>query len=219
MNIILLGKPGSGKGSQAELMSSYYNIPHISTGDMFRQLANEGNKLGIMAKEKYWGKGNLVPDNITLSLVKERLKKKDCKKGFILDGFPRTITQAEGLEKISNISYVINIKCPDSLVIKRLSARRQCKKCGAIYGLDSPAKKEGICDKCNGILYQREDDKEGTVKKRLDVYNKQTAPLIEFYKKRKMLMNIDGSLPIQEVFRKIKEKIILCKSPQGDLHP
>ncbi|MBU2589667.1 MAG: adenylate kinase [Nanoarchaeota archaeon] len=202
MNAIFLGPPGTGKGTQAERISVELGIAHISTGEMFRQLANEGNPVGVEAKEKYWGKGNLVPDDLTIKLVKERLAKEDCKKGFILDGFPRTIPQAEALDKITKISKVIDIESSEEIIIKRLSNRRQCSKCKKIYGIDVPPKKEGICDICQGKLIQRDDDREEVIRDRLKVYEKQTKPLIKYYKEK--LITVDGEQPID----KIKQDII-----------
>lgn len=201
MNLIFLGPPGTGKGTQAERISVELKIPHVSTGEMFRQLANEGNRLGVEARDNYWGKGNLVPDDITIGLVNERLKKEDCKKGFILDGFPRTIPQAEALEKIVKINYVIDIESSESVIITRLTSRRQCsnKECGKIYGIDVPPKLEGICDACGGNLYQRDDDKESVIRERIKVYNAQTKPLIEFYKSRGLLRIVNGENPIDQI--------------------
>lgn len=213
MNLIFLGPPGTGKGTQAERISQYLGIAHISTGEMFRQLASEGNPLGVEARDKYWGKGNLVPDDITIKLVEERLKKDDCKSGFILDGFPRTIPQAEALEKIVNIDYVIDIESSDEIIIKRLTSRRQCsnRKCGRIYGIDVPPKEEGICDVCKEKLYQRNDDKEEVIRERLSVYEAQTKPLISFYQPRGLLHIVNGEQPID----KIKEDILKVLSKKA----
>ncbi|MDI6737543.1 MAG: adenylate kinase [Nanoarchaeota archaeon] len=199
MNLIFLGPPGTGKGTQAERISAELKIAHVSTGEMFRQLANEGNPLGVEARDNYWGKGNLVPDDITIGLVKERLKKDDCGKGFILDGFPRTIPQAEALEKIVKINYVIDIESSDAIIIKRLTSRRQCENCRKIYGIDVPPKLEGICDVCHGKLYQRDDDRESVIRERIRVYNLQTKPLIEFYKARGLLRIVNGESPIGQI--------------------
>lgn len=199
MNLIFLGPPGTGKGTQAERISAELKIAHVSTGEMFRQLANEGNQLGVEARDKYWGKGNLVPDEITIGLVKERLKKEDCRNGFILDGFPRTILQAEALEKIININYVIDIESTDEIIIQRLTSRRQCVNCKKIYGINVPPKPEGICDVCQGKLYHRDDDKEDVIKERLRVYNAQTKPLIEFYKSKGLLRIVNGENPIEQI--------------------
>lgn len=197
MNLILLGPPGTGKGTQAEKLSEKLGIPHISTGDLFRELAAEGNPLGVEARDKYWGKGNLVPDDVTIKLAEERLSKADCKKGFILDGFPRTIPQAQALDKITAIDYVIDIESSDRTIIKRLTNRRQCSKCKKIYGIDVPPKQEGTCDECGGKLIQRDDDKEEVVKDRLNVYRKQTKPLIRYYRHKVKI--VDGEQPIQKI--------------------
>lgn len=197
MNLILLGPPGTGKGTQAEKLSEKLGIPHISTGDLFRELAAEGNPLGVEARDKYWGKGNLVPDDVTIKLAEERLEKTDCKKGFILDGFPRTIPQAQALDKITAIDYVIDIESSDRTIIKRLTNRRQCSKCKKIYGIDVPPKQEGTCDECGGKLIQRDDDKEEVVKDRLNVYRKQTKPLIRYYRHKVKI--VDGEQPIQKI--------------------
>lgn len=207
MNLIFLGPPGTGKGTQAERISADLGIAHISTGEMFRQLANEGNEVGLEAKEKYWGQGKLVPDELTIKLVKERLKKEDCQKGFILDGFPRTIPQAEALDEITDIDKVIDIESSKEIIIKRLSKRRQCSKCKKIYGIDVPPKKKGACDACGGELIQRPDDREEVIRERLKIYEKQTKPLIEYYKDK--LVTIDGEQPINKIKQDILEAISL----------
>lgn len=203
VKLILLGPPGTGKGTQAERVSVKFKIPHISTGEMFRQAAIEGTKLGIEARDKYWGKGSLVPDGITIGLVKERLKKQGCKNGFLLDGFPRTIPQAEALEKIAKIDVVIDIESSKEIIIKRLTSRRQCSNCKKVYGIDVPPKKEGVCDLCGGKLFQRDDDKESVINERLVVYNQQTKPLIDFYKKKGILRIVDGDQHIDKVLTDI----------------
>ncbi|MEA3378538.1 MAG: nucleoside monophosphate kinase, partial [Nanoarchaeota archaeon] len=187
-------------------------IPHISTGDIFRQLAKEGDPLGIEAKEKYWGAGNLVPDDITNQLVEKRLIKNDCDKGFILDGFPRTIPQAEALEKIlaknnRELDYAIEISSSEDIIIKRLTARRVCTKCGRIYGLDVPPKERGKCDMDGAPLYLRDDDKEEVIKERLMVYKKQTEPLLKFYKARDKLATVDGEQKIDEILQSILDLV------------
>ncbi len=209
MNLILLGGPGAGKGTQAKLIVEKYKIPQISTGDMLREAVKQGTELGKKAKE-YMDKGELVPDEIVIGIVKERLKQPDCDRGFILDGFPRTIAQAEALDKIldeigKKIDAVINIQVPEEEIVKRIVNRRTCKNCGAIYHLIySPPKEPNKCDKCGGELYQRDDDKEETVRERLRVYREQTEPLIEYYQKKGILYNVDGTKDINGVFEEIK---------------
>ena len=199
MNIVLLGSPGVGKGTYAKRISKIYNIPQISTGDMFREAIKNKTEIGLKAKE-YMDKGELVPDDITIGIVEERLKKDDCKNGFMLDGFPRTIAQAEALDKIIVIDKVLDFTASDEVIIDRLSGRRVCRNCGAIYHIRNIVPKvEGVCDNCGGELYQRDDDKPESVKKRLDVYKKQTAPLIDYYKEKELLADIDANRPIEQV--------------------
>ncbi|MCX6706674.1 MAG: adenylate kinase [Candidatus Woesearchaeota archaeon] len=207
MKIILLGPPGTRKGTQAERIVKKYGIPHISTGDMFREAIAKGTELGRMAKG-ILDQGKFVPDKITIGLVKERLSKPDCKKGFILDGFPRTIPQAEALDKMIKLDKAVLLESSDDIIIKRLSSRRQCRKCNAIYGIDMPPKKKGVCDKCGGQLYQRDDDREEVIRKRLETYNKQTAPLIECYKKKGILAKINGQQTIEKIFEDVVEALI-----------
>ena len=204
MNVIFLGPPGTGKGTQAERISQYLGIVHISTGEIFRQLADEGNQLGVEARDKYWGKSKLVPDDVTIKLVEERFKKDDWKKGFILDGFPRTVPQAEALENMVNIDYVIDIESSDAVIIARLTARRQCRSCKKIYGLDVRPLNENVCDACGGDLYQRSDDNEKIIMGRLKEYELKTKPLIAFYQSRGLLKIVDGEQPIDN----IKEDIL-----------
>ena len=208
MNIIMLGPPGAGKGTQAKMLVEKLGIPQISTGDMLRAAVKEGTPMGLKAKE-YMDGGKLVPDEVVIGIMKDRLGADDCAKGFILDGFPRTIPQAEALDKVlaemgKKIEYVVNVAVPESELLDRLTGRRTCKKCGAMYHVKfNPPKQEGVCDKCGGELYQRDDDKEETILNRLKVYNDQTAPLIEYYERQGVLVNIDGSKEIKEIFAEI----------------
>lgn len=205
MKIIMLGAPGAGKGTQAKRIAKKYNIPHISTGDIFRANIKEGTELGKKAKE-YMDKGELVPDDITIGMLLDRIHKVDCKDGFVLDGFPRTIPQAksltEALSKLNeSIDYAINIDVPDESIITRMSGRRACLSCGSTYHIKySAPKKENICDNCGSELVIRDDDKPETVKKRLDVYHKQTQPLIDYYDSEKILASVDGTKDMEEVF-------------------
>ncbi len=208
MNIILLGPPGAGKGTQAKMLVEKYGIPQISTGDMLRAAVKAGTQLGLEAK-KYMDKGELVPDEVVIGLVKERLQEPDCAKGFMLDGFPRTVAQAEVLDKEleamgKSIDHVICIEVPSEELIARLTGRRTCKECGAGYHLKfDPPKVDNVCDKCGGELYQRDDDNEETVKARLKVYEEQTFPLIEYYDKQGKLRRIDGVGEIKTIFERI----------------
>ncbi|MBR7553860.1 adenylate kinase [Allobacillus sp. GCM10007491] len=212
MNLILMGLPGAGKGTQAEKIVEKYAIPHISTGDMFRSAIKEGTALGNEAKT-YMDKGELVPDEVTIGIVKERLSKPDCEKGFLLDGFPRTVAQAEALEKLLNelntkLDYVLHVQVPTEKLIERLTGRRICPTCGATYHVEfNPPKQEGICDNDGTELIQREDDQPETVKNRLDVNIEQTQPLLDFYEDKGYLVAIDGDQDIDEVFNKIDETI------------
>ncbi len=206
-SIVMLGAPGVGKGTQAKLISEKYNIPHISTGDMLRAAVKEGTELGKKAKE-IMERGELVPDEIMYGIVKERLAKDDCKNGYILDGFPRTIPQAEFLDTVDKINYVIYIYVPEELIIKRLVLRRTCPDCGAMYHLEfNPPKNDSICDKCGTPLIQREDDKEEVVKNRLAVYNDKTAVLLDYYCNRGVFYKIDGNREINEVLKSIVQLI------------
>jgi adenylate kinase len=205
MNLVLMGLPGAGKGTQAEKIVEHYDIPHISTGDMFRAAIKEGTQLGLKAKS-FMDQGNLVPDEVTIGIVRERLNKQDCENGFLLDGFPRTVAQAEALETITKelnkqIDYVINIDVDQSILMERLTGRRICKDCGATYHLVfNPPAKEGVCDKCGGELYQRADDNAETVSTRLSVNVKQSQPLLDFYQEKGYLRNINGNQDINIVF-------------------
>lgn len=210
MNIILMGPPGAGKGTQAELIKREYPIPHISTGDMFREAVSNGTELGLEAK-KYMDEGKLVPDEVTIGIVKERLAQDDCKEGFLLDGFPRTTVQAEALDEVlsqlgKTIEAAINITVPDEILIERVANRVSCKSCKAVYNLKfNPPKEAGKCDKCGGELIQRDDDKEETIRKRLEVYNEQTNPVLEYYENKGILHVLDGYRETSAVFSDIKQ--------------
>ena len=205
MNLVLMGLPGAGKGTQAEKIVEKYGIPHISTGDMFRAAIKESTDLGLQAKS-FMDQGNLVPDEVTIGIVRERLSKEDCAEGFLLDGFPRTVAQAEALENIlsdlnKKIDYVINIDVDQEFLMERLTGRRICKSCGSTYHLVfNPPAKDGVCDRCGGELYQRADDNAETVQNRLEVNQKQTKPLLDFYEGKGYLRNINGQQDIRKVF-------------------
>ena len=208
MKIIMLGAPGAGKGTQAKQIADKYSIPHISTGDIFRANIKNGTELGKKAKQ-YMDQGALVPDELTCDLVMDRIQQDDCKNGFVLDGFPRTIPQAEALDaalgKINEkMDYAIDVDVPDENIANRMSGRRACLNCGATYHLISiPPKVEGICDRCGSEIVLREDDKPETVQKRLKVYHEQTQPLIDYYKNQGILKSVDGTQPMDEVFKAI----------------
>lgn len=210
MKIIMLGAPGAGKGTQAKKIADKYEIPHISTGDIFRANIKDETELGKKAKE-YIDQGLLVPDELTLELIMDRFTNPDCAKGYVLDGFPRTIPQAEALTKALEakgecIDFAVNVKVPDENIINRMSGRRACLSCGATYHIvHIPTKVEGICDRCGSELVLRDDDKPETVKKRLDVYHSQTQPLIEYYTAQKKLVEVDGTRDMEVVFRDIVE--------------
>ena len=205
MKIIMLGAPGAGKGTQAKKIAEKYDIPHISTGDIFRANIKEGTELGRKAKT-YMDQGLLVPDELVVDLVVDRVGKDDASRGYVLDGFPRTIPQAEALDKAleaigEKMDYAINVEVPDENIIKRMSGRRACVSCGATYHLEHiPPKKDGLCDTCGAELILRDDDKPETVKKRLDIYHEQTQPLIEYYTKKDILAEVDGTKDMAEVF-------------------
>lgn len=209
MNIVLMGPPGAGKGTQAEFIKKEYPIPHISTGDMFRDAVSRETELGKVAKE-YMDAGKLVPDEVTIGIVEERLAEADCKTGFLLDGFPRTTVQAEALDKVLSstgrkIDAAINITVPNEILAKRLLGRVSCKECKAVYNLEStPPSIEGICDNCGGELIHRSDDRGETVAKRLEVYQEQTNPLLDYYARQNILQQIDGNRNSQLVFADIK---------------
>lgn len=208
MKIIMLGAPGAGKGTQAKMIAEKYAIPHISTGDIFRANIKEGTELGREAK-KYMDQGLLVPDELTVKILLDRVAKEDCKDGYVLDGFPRTIPQAEVLDHAlkelgDKIDYAIDVDVPDENIIRRMSGRRACLGCGATYHIEHiPPKKEGICDTCGQELVLRDDDKSETVKNRLEVYHEQTQPLIDFYTEKGILKTVDGTQDMKDVFAAI----------------
>lgn len=208
MKIIMLGAPGAGKGTQAKKIAAKYNIPHISTGDIFRANIKNGTELGNKAKT-YMDQGLLVPDELVVDLVVDRVKQDDCVNGYVLDGFPRTIPQAEALDKALNaigekMDYAIDVDVPDENIVHRMSGRRACVGCGATYHLEyAPTKTEGVCDVCGKELILRDDDKPETVKKRLGVYHEQTQPLIDFYTNAGILRTVDGTIDINDVFQAI----------------
>ncbi|HPZ54447.1 MAG TPA: adenylate kinase [Bacillota bacterium] len=205
MRLILLGPPGAGKGTQAERLSKELRIPHISTGDMFREAVASGSPLGLQAKG-FMDAGQLVPDGVTVGIVRERLSRSDCRKGFLLDGFPRTVPQAEALEEIladlsESLDAVISIEVPEDVIVRRLSQRRVCGDCGTIYHLETkPPAPNGKCNVCGGDIFQRADDSEETVRKRLEVYRLQTEPLIRYYEKKGLLRRVSGDSDIETVF-------------------
>ncbi|MBQ8322619.1 MAG: adenylate kinase [Clostridia bacterium] len=205
MNIILLGAPGAGKGTLASKISDEYKLPHISTGDIFRENIKNQTPIGLLAKS-YIDKGQLVPDEVTCKIVEERIAREDCKNGYMLDGFPRTNAQAEALDKITKIDLVINIDVDFSLLMGRLCGRRVCRDCGESYHV-SRIGDATTCSRCGGELYQRKDDNPETVQSRLDVYNAQTAPLIEYYTKKGLIFDVDGSTTPEYVFGKVSEKL------------
>lgn len=210
MKIIMLGAPGAGKGTQAKMIAAKYGIPHISTGDIFRANIKNGTELGAKAKE-YMDKGLLVPDELVVDLVIDRFKEPDCEKGYVLDGFPRTIPQAEALDKAltaigESIDYAINVEVPDENIINRMGGRRACVGCGATYHVVySPTKVEGKCDTCGADLIVRDDDKPETVKNRLAVYHEQTQPLIDYYTNKGITREVDGTVDMKDVFEAIVE--------------
>jgi adenylate kinase len=210
MRIVLLGAPGAGKGTQAKILIEKYGMPQISTGDLLRAAVAAGTALGKEAKS-YMDKGELVPDSVVLGMVEERLKQDDCKKGYILDGFPRNTAQAEALDKMlaalnMSLTAALSVDVPFEDLMKRLTGRRTCKGCGQMYNIyfKAPAK-EGVCDKCSAELFQRDDDKETTIKKRLEVYTAQTEPLIGYYKSKGIVKSVSGTGSIDEIFKKVTE--------------
>ena len=210
MKIIMLGAPGAGKGTQAKMLADKYKIPHVSTGDIFRANIKNGTELGTKAKV-YMDQGMLVPDELTCDLVVDRIKQDDCKDRYILDGFPRTIPQAESLTEAlaangEAIDFALNVDVPDANIVNRMAGRRACLKCGATYHIQFAApKKEGICDKCGSELVLRDDDKPETVQKRLEIYHDQTHPLIEYYEKKGVLHTVDGTQTMEDVFKNITD--------------
>ena len=205
MKIIMLGAPGAGKGTQAKMIAEKYGIPHVSTGDIFRANIKNGTELGMEAK-KYMDQGLLVPDELTVKILLDRVAQEDCRNGYVLDGFPRTIPQAEVLdqaltERGDRIDFAIDVDAPDENIVKRMSGRRACLACGATFHVEHiPPKQEGICDRCGQELVLRDDDKEETVQKRLEVYHEQTQPLLAYYEKKGVLRTVDGTKTMQEVF-------------------
>jgi adenylate kinase len=212
LNILLLGAPGAGKGTQAQLIKEKYNIPHISTGDMFREAIRNKTPIGVLA-DSYISKGNLVPDDVTIALVKERLSKDDCANGYLLDGFPRTLVQAEALTQLTKeinrpIDLVIDIEVDENKLIDRISGRRMCKGCGASYHIKNlPPKVEGVCDVCGGELYIRKDDNVDALKVRLEAYHTQTQPLINYYAQYGLIGEVNGDTSLENVFKAIVDLI------------
>lgn len=208
MKIIMLGAPGAGKGTQAKMIAEKYHIPHVSTGDIFRANIKDGTELGMEAK-KYMDKGQLVPDELTVKILLDRVAREDCRDGYVLDGFPRTIPQAQVLEEAlaerdEKVDYAINVDVPDENIVRRMAGRRACLKCGATYHVEHiPPRQEGICDACGSELVLRDDDKPETVLKRLQVYHNQTQPLIDFYTSRDVLRTVDGTADMKDVFAEI----------------
>jgi adenylate kinase len=212
MRIVLLGAPGAGKGTQAKKLVEKYGTPQVSTGDLLRAAVASGSALGKEAKS-FMDKGELVPDRVVLGMVEERLKQDDCKKGYILDGFPRNTSQAEALDKMlaalnMSLDAALSVDVPFEDLMKRLTGRRTCKACGQMYNIYSSApKKEGVCDKCGGALFQRDDDKEETIKKRLEVYTASTAPLIDYYNKKGIVKSVAGTGSIDDIFNQVCSKL------------
>ncbi len=208
MRCLIMGAPGAGKGTYADGIKKHFGIPHISTGEIFREAMANGSEMGLLAK-KFIDKGNLVPDDVTNAIVKERLKKADCLDGFLFDGYPRTIAQAEAFDQMLKelnikLDVVVNINVSDDIIISRIVNRRICPSCGRGYNIVSlKPKKEGVCDECGTALYQRKDDNEETIKSRLEVYNKQTKPLIDYYAKQNLLLQVDGAGSISEITNNI----------------
>ncbi len=209
MNIVVFGPPGGGKGTNSSEISEEYEIPHIATGDIFREEVEKGTELGKKI-ESYVDKGDLVPDEIVNEVVKKRLSRSDCEEGFVLDGYPRTKEQAEALSKITEIDLVVNLDVADEVIVNRLSSRRICEECGEIYNLEfKPPEEEGVCDKCGGDLYQREDDTPKVIRNRLDEYKERTKPLLEYYEEKGIVENISvqEERPIEEVKSEVLETV------------
>lgn len=215
MNVVLLGPPGVGKGTVAAILSGKYSLPHISTGNMLREAAAKGTALGREAKE-FMDAGQLVPDELVTKMVKERISQPDCKSGFILDGYPRTSAQARALQQFAAIDAVLDFKAPFKTIVERISGRRTCRKCSATYHVRySPPKREGVCDKCGGELYQRSDEKPGIITERLKVYEEQNKPLIDYYRNEGLLSEIDASYHITEVGKIVKQCEAVISRGQG----
>ena len=209
MKIVMLGAPGAGKGTQAKMIAEEYGIPHVSTGDIFRANVSKGTQLGVEAK-KYMDQGLLVPDELTVKILLDRVAKEDCAGGYVLDGFPRTIPQAQALDEAldklgEKLDYAIDVDVPDENIVRRMSGRRACLKCGATYHVEHiPPKKEGVCDDCGSELVLRDDDKAETVSNRLKIYHDQTQPLIDYYTQKGILKTVDGTMDMKDVFGAIK---------------
>ena len=212
MRLLIMGAPGAGKGTQAALIKEEYNIAHISTGDMFRKAIMDKTPMGVVAAT-YIDKGNLVPDDVTIALVRERLQEKDCNNGFLLDGFPRTYEQAVALDKILNdlgikLDAVLNISVDDEYLVERITGRRVCEKCGASYHIKAAKPKvDGVCDMCGGKLIQRKDDEEATIKNRLQVYYQKTKPVLDYYVEQGIVRNVSGVGDIEDIFNNIKKSL------------
>jgi adenylate kinase len=205
MNIVMLGSPGVGKGTYAKILSDKYNVPRISVGDLFREAIRDETELGKKIRD-YVSRGDLVPDEMVIELVKERLQKDDCKNGFFLDGFPRTIAQAEAMEKFKRIDKIFNFVASDRVVMSRLGGRRTCRECGAIYHVENiPSKVEGICDRCGGGLYQRSDETPQAIKNRLRVYREKTKPVIDYFREKGLIADVDANYRIEEVDKVISQ--------------
>jgi len=206
-NFVFLGPQGSGKGTVIGKIKDEFQVPHISTGDMFREALKTGTEFGLKAKE-YMNRGELVPDQVTCGMVKERIARSDCAQGFMLDGFPRNRAQAEALSEITNIDKAVLLDVPEEVSLKRLSGRRQCRQCASIFHLEFvPPKREGVCDKCGGELYQRDDDKPEAIKERLETYRRETTPIIDYYEKGGVLTRVDGSAQVDAVVSRLLEKL------------